>query len=137
MKRIPLRMLPDRHLSVEDPNYAAAVMRWDEVIRQVLRSPANRQQGADIEEIRRSIHVLDALDHASDGELQLEDADWELLKEKLLAMRWGIVDERLLQFHDDIVMASDQVALNDHLSIGDRSDDLVAAARSRGNSRQR
>src|SRR5262245_12714966 len=82
------------------------VMHWADIIRQVVRAPLNRQQGADIDEIRRSLRVLDAVDRATSDELELEDADWQVLKDKVVGMRWGVIDERLVQFHDDIVGAT-------------------------------
>jgi len=103
MKRIPLRTLDDEQ---------TGTLRWSEMIRTVVRQPQDKQSGASIDEIRKGIRVLDALDHAN-GVLELEDADWEHLKTKVIAMRWGVIDPRLVTFYDDITMASEQVALND------------------------
>lgn len=59
--------------------------------------------GADLDELRRSIHILDALDHAEpEGVLQLEDADCDHLKARVLAVKWPMIDRVLLQFIEDV-----------------------------------
>jgi hypothetical protein len=87
MKRIVLRLQDD--------------LDWAQIIREVIRRPLDPKSGADIDEIRRGVRVLDALDQA-DGALELEDADWEHLKIKTLAMPWAIIDKRILEFVDDV-----------------------------------
>lgn len=87
MKQIPLKTLDD--------------IDYRELIVQVVRVPLDRQQGATIDEMRRGIRVLDALDRA-DGTLELEDADWEHLRDKVRHFPWGMVDRRLLEFCDDV-----------------------------------
>jgi hypothetical protein len=89
----------------------ANVMTWADVIRQVIRRPLDPQRGADIEEIRHGIRVLDAVDKAGPV-LELEDSDWEHLVEKTKAMQWAIVDRRILLFIDDVTQATDQVSVN-------------------------
>lgn len=105
MKKILLRALTD-------PQVPELEVRTVDVIRQVIRTPLDKQRGADIEEIRRGIRILDAVDKA-DGVLELEDADWEHLKAKTLSMTWAVVDKRLLRIVDDVVDASDELVLND------------------------
>jgi hypothetical protein len=95
MKHIPMRELPSAE-------YGDVTSR--EVILQVVRRPLDPQKGADVEEMRKGIRILDALDRAN-GELELEDADWEHLKAKTLAMPWGMVDRRILQFIEDVIDA--------------------------------
>lgn len=101
MKRIPLRNLPEP----ERPDDLNGNIDWVAVIRQVIRRPLDPQKGADIEELRRGIHVLDALDACDRDVLILEDADWQHLLDKTNAMPWGIVDKRVLQFVDDVTNA--------------------------------
>src|SRR5262245_30450419 len=112
MKRIQLLVLPDPRVAPDAPDFAVNLMVWAEAIRQVIRRPRDAQRGADIEEIRQGIHVLDALDKAGDRVLELEDPDWQHLREKTLAMQWAFVDRRIVQFVDDIVGAGEQVPLN-------------------------
>jgi len=113
MKRIPLRVLPD-------PNDPSQVIEYHKVIEQVLRVPLDRQGGATIDEMRRAIHVLDALDEADDV-LQLEDADWSFLKQKIDAMPWAMVDRRIVRFHDDVFSATEQLpdSQNGHVGVTD------------------
>src|SRR5262245_4350893 len=102
MKRIQLLVLMDPQSQVETIDYR-------EVIEQVLRMPLDRQSGATIEEMRRGIRVLDALEAAENNVLALEDADWEHLKLKVEHMPWGFVDRRLVHFRDDVCEATDAV----------------------------
>lgn len=94
MRHIPLR-------SLDDPRGELATVSTAEVIRNVVRAPLDRQRGADIEEIRRGIRILDAVD-AANGSVELEDADWDHLCEKARVTTWGLVDKRLLVVIEDI-----------------------------------
>lgn len=94
MKHIELKVLgPEPAISYRD------------VLVEVVRRPSNPQAGIGIEEMRNSIRVLDALD-ASNGTLELEDADYELLKSKLLSMPWSVADRRILTLIEDVSAAS-------------------------------
>jgi hypothetical protein len=104
MKQIVLRTLADDRFAPGTPEFTANLLNWSEAIRQVLRRPLDPQKGADIEELRRSIRVLDALD-ACDGTLELEDADWEHLCQKVKAMQWAFVDRRIVQLIDSVLEA--------------------------------
>lgn len=108
MKRIPLRVLPDPAA----PDVEQAAVRSADIIGQIVRTPQDRQKGVDIDEMRRGIRILDALDLAA-GVLELEDADYQHLKEKTLAMQWGMVDRRLMRCINDILEATDEI---DHLA---------------------
>lgn len=92
MKSIPLR-------SLEAPDGPPIV--YAEILREVVRRPLNPREGIQIEEMRRSIKLLDALDSAN-GTLDLEDADYSYLKQKIEAMNWNIVDRRILTLVDDV-----------------------------------
>lgn len=116
MKRIRLLSLPDPRLGPSDAQYEAQRVDYRSIIEQAIRVPLDRQQGATIDEMRKGIRVLDALDRALqlvDGlsgtgdVLELEDADWEFLKLKVEKMPWAMVDRRFVQFHDDITQASE------------------------------
>jgi len=96
MKRVVLRTMPDQ-------NYGT--LSWADIVQQVIRRPLDGR-GADIDELRRGIRVLDALD-AANGSVELEDADWEHLRQKVQAMQWGFVDRRIVQFVDDVNTAQE------------------------------
>jgi len=121
MKRIQLRVIPDERIPKDKPEYAANVLAWAEVVRQVIRRPLDPQKGADVDELRRSMRVLDALERAS-AVLELEDADWEHLKAKTLAMQWAFVDRRIISFIDDVTLAEEHVTLNAQLEEAMRGD---------------
>jgi hypothetical protein len=108
VKRILLKSLPDPRLAEDDPNWEANRVDYRAMIEQVVRMPLNRQTGVTIDEMRKGIRILDALDATTDDILILEDADWQALKEKTEAFPWGMVDRRLLMFYDDVVAATDQ-----------------------------
>jgi hypothetical protein len=108
MKRIALLSLPDPKFSPSDPGYEANRVDYRVLCEQCIRVPLDRQSGASIDEMRRGIRVLDALDRAKDEVLELEDADWEHLVEKVKRMPWGMVDRRFIRFYDDVCLASDE-----------------------------
>jgi hypothetical protein len=116
VKRILLKTIPDHRFPLGSPEYEANVIVYGDVITQVIRRPLDPQKGADIEEMRRGIRVMDAVEKSNGQVLELEDADWEHLKTKTLAMPWGFVDRRILQFVDDVQYAGENVTLNDTLS---------------------
>jgi hypothetical protein len=101
MKRVPLKTLPDPRF----PDDAAQAVDYRVVIEQAIRVPFDRQSGATIDEMRKGIRVLDALEATEDGELNLEDADWEYLKQKIEKMPWAMVDRRFVEFYDDVTSA--------------------------------
>lgn len=119
MKRIALLSLPDPRLSPSDPNWEAQRVDYRLIIEQAIRVPLDRQNGATIDEMRKGIRVLDALDRAiGDAPLELEDADWEFLKTKVEKMPWAQVDRRFVQFHDDITGATDATRAADTIANG-------------------
>lgn len=112
MKRILLLSVPDPRFPPSDPQYEANRVDYRAIIEQAIRVPMDRQNGATIDEMRKGIRVLDALetnDCKQHDILVLEDADWEFLKQKVEKMPWAMVDRRLVQFYDDIVGATDAV----------------------------
>lgn len=98
MKYIPLR-------TVEASENGTAV-DYGDAIRTVIRQPLDQQRGVSIEEMRRGIRILDKLD-GSTGTLELEDADYDHLKQKVEAMSWGMVDRNILDFIDTVLDASE------------------------------
>jgi len=108
MKRIALLSVPDpRFPDPRDPNYDPNRVDYRFLIEQAVRIPMNRQTGATIDEMRKGIRVLDALEHVQDNVLSLEDADWVHLREKVEHMPWSAVDRRFVQFYDDVMNATE------------------------------
>lgn len=116
MKRILLRTVPDDRWIPGTEEYRANTLVYDDAIRQIIRRPSDGQKGADLDEIRHGVRVLDALDKAENDTLELEDADWEHLKSKTLTMQWAFVDKRILELVDAITQATDKVTLNDEMA---------------------
>jgi hypothetical protein len=96
MKTIPLRELPG------EPG--TEPLRYSQVLGEVIRRPLDPRQGITLDEMRQSLRVLDALEVAN-GALELEDADYQHLKTKLLAMPWNLVDRRIVTLVDDVAGA--------------------------------
>jgi hypothetical protein len=95
MKSIPLKTLE----ATDGPP-----IEYAQVLREVVRRPLDPQKGIDITEMRSSIRLLDAID-AANGTLELEDADYAVLKDKLLKMPWNVADRRIIQLVDDVTGA--------------------------------
>jgi len=122
MKRIPLKVIPDPRFPIGSEGFEQNVIVYSEVVRQVIRRPLDQQKGADIEEMRKGIRILDQLDKSTTV-LELEDADWEHLKTKTNAMPWAFVDKRIIEFVDLVNAATDTITLNDSLNVNiDRAD---------------
>lgn len=77
------------------------------MIRVIIQSPTNPQQGLTVEEIRKSVRVLEALDKAK-GKLELEDADYDVLKTKVENFRFGLAHKDILTFIDDIIAVGEK-----------------------------
>lgn len=105
MHRIPLRVLPD-------PENPSDVLDYRVVIKAIVRRPLDPQKGVDIEEMRRGIRILDAVDATKGNVLELEDADHAHLAEKLRGMQWAAVDRRVIEFIDDVTASSSDANLN-------------------------
>lgn len=120
MKRIRLLSIPDPDVDrIMNPvQWEAARMDYAVSIRSVIRQPTDPQRGADLDEIRAGLRIFDALDKAKASHiLELEDADWNHLVAKTNAMRWAIVDPRILTFASAIIEATDE-PMTDGLILG-------------------
>lgn len=62
---------------------------------------AMNQQGLDVEELRKRIRIIDALEKAGE-KLELEDQDAETLKTLVRAQKWAVVDRSIIQFIEDV-----------------------------------
>jgi hypothetical protein len=127
MKRILLRTVPDDKWIPGTEEYRANTLSYDDAIRQIIRKPTDPQKGADLEEIRHGVRILDALDAAKDNVVELEDADWNHLKDKTLSMQWAFVDKRILDLVEAVTEATDTVPLN-HTMAGERDGQMTGAA---------
>ena len=99
MKTIPLKSV-----QLTMPSGEEKTLSYWEQLQGTMRQPMNVQQGADVEELRKSIRILDVLDNTDrDAEfLELEDTDHEYLVTKVTATKFTFVAPELVQFVDDV-----------------------------------
>lgn len=104
MKEIVLKTISGTHEGKE------IRINYRDQIEAILNVPMD-MRSADMNEVRRSIRVLDAIDLTppplphGEGEpvvLRLEDADYEYLKQRVLAARWPFINKVIVQFVDDV-----------------------------------
>jgi len=107
MKRIALLSLPDPRFPLGSDEYEANRVDYRNVIESAVRIPLDRQNGATVDEMRKGIRILDALDASIGDVIQLEDADWEFLKQKMDKFPWAGTDRRFIRVYDDIVNATE------------------------------
>lgn len=69
----------------------------------IMSTPMD-MKNADLNEVRRSLRILDVLDGlpAEAQALELEDADYEYMKQRVLAARWPIISKVILTFIEDV-----------------------------------
>jgi hypothetical protein len=105
MKRIPLKSV-----QMTTPDGKEMELNYWAQLQMTMRTPMNVQQGADVEEIRKSIRILDALDKIDrDAEfLELEDSDHEYLVTKVSATKFTFVAPELVQFVDDVTIVEEE-----------------------------
>jgi hypothetical protein len=97
MKSIPLKTVPI------EINGQAATLDYREQLQNILRAPSNSQAGADYEEIRKSLRLLDALEqNKSVPALELEDADYEYLRLRVMGARFLFIDKAVMDFIEDV-----------------------------------
>ena len=91
MKHIPLRVV------TIDNNGETISLSYRAQIAEIIRHPG---EVVDLEEVRRALRVLLALDQAPPEAtgLNLEDADFEYMKARILNARWPLVDQAILDF---------------------------------------
>ncbi len=103
MKTIELKVLKEGEFTID---YRAQLLSC-------VRVPMASERGMDIEEMRKSIRVIEALEKPTLDELKnqnwvdFEDADYEHLKQKVSAMRWNLAHRFIVQFVDDVNAAPD------------------------------
>lgn len=95
MKNIPLK-------TVEVPiDGQPKKLSYKAQLIEILRTPS-ASNGADYDEVRRSIRILDKLDETKGDTLQLEDADFEYMKQRVLNARWPLIDKYVMAFVEDV-----------------------------------
>jgi hypothetical protein len=107
MKRIPLKTI-----EVKLDGKPTRISYRAQLI-EILRLPSD-PRGSDYEEVRRSLRVLDALAQEQPADaptidgapfLELEDADFEYMKQRVLHARWPFIDKFVMEFIEDVTSA--------------------------------
>ena len=84
----------------------ANTLNYKEQLTGIMQAPMDPQRGAGIEEVRKSVRVLDALEKAGEDQVVLEDADYAHVVEKINAARYLVLTKEVLQFIDDMLAPS-------------------------------
>ena len=91
------------------PDGTEIVLGYWAQLQSTMRMPSNPQAGADIEEIRKSIRIIDVLEKAGQDAkvVEFEDADYEFLITKVSAAKYTFADPAIVQFVDDVTAAGE------------------------------
>lgn len=77
---------------------------YKEMLQVIMESPTDPTKGLGIDEVRKSIRVLDVLEKSSDV-LQLEDADFSHLISKVKATKFSTANKVFIDFVEDLEKA--------------------------------
>lgn len=107
MKSVELKVIPTS-VPGEDGKEVIVDISYKNQLIHLMSIPADGRS-ASIDEMRSSIRVMDALQKVPDPEkgsefpvVELEDADYTFMKQKVLGSRWPQVDKEILAFIDDV-----------------------------------
>lgn len=81
---------------------------YKDMLQVIMENPQDQQKGAGIDEIRKSIRVLEALEKSS-GILELEDSDYSFMLAKVKATKFTSANRVFLDFVDDVEKAGNNV----------------------------
>jgi hypothetical protein len=100
MKRIPLKVT-----EAVDPHGNKVPVDYRAYLRMAISVPSDPRQGIGIDEMRKSMRVLDALDKAPADHCNIEDADYEFLLTKVKASQFNFVHKAFVDFVEDVTNA--------------------------------
>lgn len=100
MKHVPLKVV-----EVTLPDGRTDTLDWKQQLQLIIRQPMNKQQGMDLDEIRKSLRVIEALENSNEKGCDLEDADYDYLVQKVSAARFGAATPQLLEFLEAVTNA--------------------------------
>ena len=109
MKKITLKQFA---VKTDGLGLPAVKETWVGTIVGLLKSPKDPQRGATIDEIRKTIPVLDKFEQVKypdtgDTEIVLEDAEYDILKDRVETARFTRIDSELIEMVDAINDAED------------------------------
>lgn len=96
--------LKETELGSIDQNGNKESFDYKKLIKNIVSVPTDPRAGVKIDEINKGLKILNKLDELKDGviELQLEDAEWVHLKQKVKNFSWWAVHKDIKMFNDDI-----------------------------------
>lgn len=77
---------------------------YRELLKALVTAPAARNGSMSLDEMRRAVKILDALDRAGDT-LLLEDADWVFVKDRVANAQYVRADSKIVDFADHVINA--------------------------------
>ena len=100
MKTLQLKDIP-----MTSPDGTETSLNYWEQLQATIRMPTDPRAGMDVEEIRKSIRIIDVLDNVGQDAktVKFEDADYDLLVAKVLATKYHFADPAIIEFVDDVV----------------------------------
>jgi hypothetical protein len=94
MKTIKLKTL--KHQDVDMP--------YADMIKGVVNG-VDPREGVTVDDMKKRLRIVTALENAKGDTLKLEDADYDLLAQKVRANKWAMVSPAIVEFCDDIAAA--------------------------------
>ena len=79
---------------------------YKDMLHGVMEQPMNAEKGAGIDEVRKSVRVLEQLDKSEDV-LVLEDADYDHMMNKVKLIRFTSANQVVIDFVEDLEKAKD------------------------------
>jgi hypothetical protein len=95
MKSITLKTISIELNGQEKP------LSYKQELKTIFSAPLDIKSGANVDEMRKSIRILDALDKSSDA-LKLEDSDFEYLKMRMQQAKFAFIHPAIVQFVEDV-----------------------------------
>jgi hypothetical protein len=93
MKRIEFKVV-----KLNNPSGKEIVLDYKKQLYLIAQTPLDPEKGADFDDIHRSGRVMDALNKANDGFVEMEDADFEYLMKKVETARFTFIDPKFEEF---------------------------------------
>ena len=101
-KKTKISIFDEKGNPVHNADYAALIKMC---VNQPQINPQSGQSvGFSIDDIRSRLRIIDVVDNPKNGTINIEDADFELLKQCVTSYRWAAVSQIILDFVDDVTL---------------------------------
>lgn len=89
-----------------DDNGKPDNLDYREFLIQIVRTPLDPARGMSVDDMRKSVRVMDILEDAVSGStIEMEDADHEFMRQRVEGARYMRADKAIVTFVDDIIHA--------------------------------